>query len=249
VFGDAAVDAFLAHLVELEPDFEPATIGEAGETATLRRNLTCGLDARFFDPADDDADFDARIARRGERSPLLHGVDSLLMSPALREVFDSAPWPLCKLAQVNRWETQVSRYGEGGEGSEYGWHLDRIGDDGRLISIAYYVCEDPPPFDGGELDLCDGLVRHGALLSDAEVARVEPARDRAVFFGARCVHRVRPTFAPTRSRRAASASTSSAGSRAACRATGSSDQSRWITTSRRSRGVRAPVQKQMTRSS
>jgi len=193
VFGDASVDAFLTHLVQLEPDFEPAGIGQDGEAAALRRNLTCGLDARFHEPEDDEVDFDTRIANRGMRSPLLAGVDSMMMSPSLREAFDAAPWPLCKLAQVNRWETQVSRYGEG---SEYGWHFDRIGDDSRVISIAYYVFEDPQPFDGGELDLCDGLVHHGELLSDADVARVEPARDRAVFFSSRSVHRVCPTFAP-----------------------------------------------------
>ena len=110
-----------------------------------------------------------------------------------REVLGGAPFPLCKLREINRWETQVSRYGDG---DHYGWHLDRIAEDDRVLSIAYYVSDDPPSFRGGELELSGGLARDGKLIAAGEVVRVEPKRDRMVLFSARAVHRVCATKAP-----------------------------------------------------
>ncbi|MCB9597942.1 MAG: 2OG-Fe(II) oxygenase [Sandaracinaceae bacterium] len=196
VFGADAAAAMLSHVQALEPAFAPAGIGRDGELATMRRNLTCGVDAHFFEPDDEALGFEDRIARRAERSILLASIDGLLMSGELREVFDGAPHPLCKLSDVNRWETQVSRYGA--EGDAYDWHLDRIGNDDRVLSIAYYLFEEPRLFEGGELELTDALVRRGELVSNGQVARVEPRHDRAVLFPSRAVHRVLATRAPDR---------------------------------------------------
>lgn len=187
VFGADASRAMLDHLVALEPAFVPAAVGGRAERADFRANLVFGPDAHFHDPAEDT--FEATIAGRAARSPLLAGVDALLLSRELRELMESAPAPLHALARANRWETQVSRYGAG---DRYGWHLDRLGDDARQVSIVYYLFEEPARFEGGRLELSDGLARGGRLLC-GERREVEPRHDRAVIFSSRAVHRVTET--------------------------------------------------------
>jgi len=195
LFGEALSAAILEHIIALEPHFAPAGIGRDSEQHPLRQNLTCGPDALFFTPGDEEVELEERFRRRAQRSVLLGAIDSLMLDTELREVFDGAPFPLCKLREVDRWETQVSRYGAAGD--EYRWHYDRLGDDGRLVSIVYYVFSEPRAFEGGELELTRGLVRRGALISSGtETARVVPAHDRAVIFDARTAHRVLPTKAP-----------------------------------------------------
>lgn len=190
VFGEEARAAIFAELAALRDRFAPATIGaESRLDRDFRRHAVLSADAHYFDPAGP-ADFEARIRARAERSALLGAVDSLVMDAALRDVLDSAPFPICKLREVDRWETQVAWYDDG---DHYAWHIDRLGDDARLLSIVYYAHPEPRRFSGGELELTDALVHGGALLSTGSSVRVEPRGDRAVIFGARTAHRVLPT--------------------------------------------------------
>ena len=199
VFGDALARRIHDEVVSLRPHFRPGGIGVASEDApSLRRSLICAPDEVFHDDVFHDeeptGDFAALIARRAERSVVLGAVDSLVLSHDLRDLFDAAPLPLCKLREVNRWETQIARYGDD---DKYDWHIDRLGTDERLISIVYFLLDEPRAFTGGELELTDGLVRHGALASsEPAVTSIEVVRDRAVVFSARTAHRVRPVRAP-----------------------------------------------------
>jgi len=193
VFGEAVCDQLLAELVSLQAHFVPAGIGAKGEAASFRQHLVFGADAYAHD---DEApqDFPAVLQHRAKRSALLAAIDSLLVDGVLREVMDGAPFPLCKLREINRWETQVSRYGDG---DRYGWHLDRIGSDDRVLSLVYYLCQSPAPFHGGELELSAGLARDGKLIASGPSRCIEAKRDRLVIFSARTVHRVQATKAPS----------------------------------------------------
>ncbi|MEZ4338897.1 MAG: 2OG-Fe(II) oxygenase [Sandaracinaceae bacterium] len=194
LFGDEVAGAIHEHLVGLEDRFAPAGIAADGRPSSMRKNLSLGVDACFHEEGDETGALEERFRRRAERSVLLGAVDALLRSPTWREVMNGAPFPLCKLAIVNRWETQASRYGAPGD--EYRWHIDRIDDDGRLLTIVYYVFEEPRRFEGGDLELVAGLASDGELLAEGPRVRIEPRNDRAVMFSARAVHRVLPTTAP-----------------------------------------------------
>ena len=187
VFGEAESRAMLAHLVALEPAFAPAGVGGEGARAGFRQNLVFGPDAHFHEPRE--RTFEETIAGRASRSVLLAGIDAWLMSRDFRELMESAPAPLHALSTANRWETQVSRYGAG---DRYGWHLDRLGDETRQVSIVYYLFEEPHRFDGGVLELSSGLARNGERFG-GEAKAIAPFHDRAVIFSARAVHRVTET--------------------------------------------------------
>lgn len=189
LFGGERNRAIFEHVLSLREHFETAVIGpDRRVDEGYRRNLICYPD-RLFHCVEADGDWERRVEFR-KRSPLLAAVDDLLLSPDLRDVLDSAPFPLCKFREVNRWETHLARYGDE---DKYEWHIDRIAEDSRLISIVYYVHAEPKRFTGGELELTDALVRGGKLITEGRVARVEVANDRAIIFGGRTVHRVLPT--------------------------------------------------------
>lgn len=193
VFGPELNRRILEHAVSLREHFAPAVIGAAREIdGSFRQNLVCGLDPLFHDPAC--RDFEEHRKSRAGRSPLLGAIDALLLSPELRDILDTAPWPLCKFREINRWESQLSRYGD--EGDKYNWHLDRLGDDTRIITVVYHFFAEPKRFRGGELELTDALAYGGRLLSNGDVVRLEPVNDRAILFPARTIHRVLPTRAP-----------------------------------------------------
>ena len=197
LFGEQGAAELLAELVALETYFVPAGIGEEAQAASFRQHRVFGADA-FAHEEDVPEDFSEVLRRRAERLTLLGAMDSLLVDPLLREVMDAAPYPLCKLRAVNRWETQVSRYGNG---DHYGWHHDRIDSDNRIVSLVYYLSQSPAPFQGGLLQLSGGLARDGKLIAKgvgqgSDPIAIEPKSDRLVIFSSRAVHRVTATQVP-----------------------------------------------------
>ena len=197
VFGEAGAALLLAELVSLHEHFVPAGIGLESEAAPFRQHGVFAADA-YAHEEEPTQDFAEVLRKRSERLALLGAVDSLVMNPVLREVMAGAPFPLCKLGDVNRWETQVSRYGDG---DHYGWHIDRIDSDARVLSMAYYLCESPSSFEGGALELSGGLALDGKQVAQgaghgSEERCIEAVCDRLVIFSSRTVHRVRAIEAP-----------------------------------------------------
>jgi len=195
LFGSEMNREILDHAISLEEHFEDATILEdqVSVNPAWRSNRVCYPDQLFFDPKGP-TDRESRIRYRAERSPLLAAFDSLMLSKVFHEIMDTTPHPLCKLRETNRWETQLSRYGD--QAQHYRWHLDRSEGDQRLVSIVYHFHQNPRPFSGGELVLTNALMTNGELVSEGETKSYEVENDRAILFPSRTVHSVRPTFSP-----------------------------------------------------
>ena len=131
----------------------------------------------------------ARVSPSSQAQPSFDAPSQSSSARAASHTSVDAPAPLHALSTANRWETQVSRYGAG---DRYGWHLDRLGDETRQVSIVYYLFEEPHRFDGGVLELSSGLARNGERFG-GEAKAIAPFHDRAVIFSARAVHRVTET--------------------------------------------------------
>jgi hypothetical protein len=187
------------HIVSLKNYFKPDGTGRTNRlNKNMRTNLTCYVDGLFYKDyvlANGATDWPARRMFRAEKSPLLATVDNMLENDRMmKQIMDSTPFPLCKFRQMNTWQTQISRYGE--HMQFYAWHIDRGGEDKRLITLIYYLHNLPKKFRGGKLCLTNGLAFDGKLLTNSKVLQIEPRNDRLVIFNSRTLHCVKSTSSP-----------------------------------------------------
>lgn len=190
-FGKEISSKILEEFKIYEPLFQDATIYGSNGTENnpkIRKNKVLYIDTLFNMP---NTEWQLRKLHRAGKSILLKTIDDFIESKFLRGFMESAPFPLCKLSEVNSWETQVSRYGE--DESHYDWHIDRIsGMDNRVVSVVYYVNSEPKQYQGGDLLLTNKL-KDGETVNEEDICRITPQNDRLVIFNSRSRHAVDKT--------------------------------------------------------
>jgi Rps23 Pro-64 3,4-dihydroxylase Tpa1-like proline 4-hydroxylase len=109
-----------------------------------------------------------------------------------KDILASSPFTLCDFSVCNFHETQVSRYGND---EKYKWHVDRIDNMRRHITLVYYFFKEPKRFKGGKLGLTNSPAYDAKLIDDEpRIKTIEPINNMAVVFSSTALHNVTPTL-------------------------------------------------------
>jgi len=170
----------LEEAVKNKKEFIHAVIG-AGKKSDFRSNKVAYYDEMY----------------RGDRSKskLLSKLDVLFKTNEFNEILSSAPYPINQFGLSNHHETQVSRYGDGGQ--LYKYHIDAFANNTRQLTLVYYFNEEPKKYKGGEIIFTRSPVYKGKPVdSNEEQIKLIPENNMAVIFGSHTPHSVLPTTSP-----------------------------------------------------
>lgn len=139
--------------------------------------------------------YDTLYKEDRSKSKLLTKLDEVFQDKKFKEALASAPYPMHFFNQSNYHETQVSRYGDGGQ--EYKYHIDAFGNDSRTVTFVYYFNEEPKKYKGGEIQFTKSPIYDGQPMDkNTEPITLIPENNMAVVFGSRIAHTVLPTTSP-----------------------------------------------------
>jgi Rps23 Pro-64 3,4-dihydroxylase Tpa1-like proline 4-hydroxylase len=170
----------LAEAVKNKKKFEHAVIG-AGKKTDFRSNKVAYYDTIFM--------------KDRSKSKLLSKLDVLFKTPEFNEILSSAPHPINQFNLSNYHETQISRYGDGGQ--LYKYHIDAFSDTQRQLTMVYYFNEEPKKYKGGEIVFTRSPIYKGTPVdSNEEQIKIIPENNMAVIFGSHTPHSVLPTTSP-----------------------------------------------------
>lgn len=125
-------------------------------------------------------------------SELLKAIDSSFINPLITDMLASSPYPISEFPLTNYHETQVSRYGD--DNQRYIWHIDRLGNSQRQLTLVYYANIEPKKYSGGELQLTNSPIYEDKTVIDKpEVKTITPKNNMGIIFGATTAHMVLPT--------------------------------------------------------
>lgn len=183
IFEPQTADQILNEIIANEPNFQDAEIVGDGKN-TVNKNIRSNRSAYF----------DLIYKQDRTKSALLAATTELIQSQLLIDLLNSAPYPLSNYLMTDTHETQVSRYGNTNQ--KYDWHLDRLGDSRRIVTISMYMHKDPKQFQGGEIVLSNGLLYDEKIYGETSQFRFEPKNNSCVIFNSRTPHCVMPTISP-----------------------------------------------------
>lgn len=181
LFGKENTDKIIQESLDLKRLFKPAVITEKHEVdEEYRKNETCFLENVYTNDR--------------ELSDILMCREAMIKSQWFKEMMASAPFPLNQFTYTTKGDTQLSRYNE--PNSHYNWHLDGFDHRDRVATISYYVCSEPKKFEGGNLQITNGLISKGKIVNTVDekplVKEIEVKNDRAVIFYSQTPHCVTP---------------------------------------------------------
>lgn len=177
MFSKESNKKILNEIFSLENEFKEATLGK-GIDIEMRNNTVLYCDMIYGSDR--------------SKSDLLNTIDKMFSDDPFREMLASSPYPLCDFGLTNYHETQVSRYGSGGE--KYDWHIDRFSNKSRHLSLVYYCYKEPEIFTGGILQITSSPIADGEpIIENPEIIEIKPVNNRLVIFSSTIAHRVLPT--------------------------------------------------------
>jgi len=128
-------------------------------------------------------------------SELLKAIDISFINPEINDLLSSSVYPVSEFPLTDYHETQVSRYGC--DNQRYDWHLDRLGNNKRMLTMVYYFNEEPKKYKGGQLQFTNSPIIEGkTVIEHPNIKTIQPENNMCVFFGATTAHRVLPTTSP-----------------------------------------------------
>ena len=160
--------------------FKTSVVGGKPEVdATQRTNLSVSYDEIY--------------KNRRDKSSLINILASLIKDEEFLNTIISMPYPLCDFGMINKYETQVSRYGNNSQ--KYKCHVDRFTNHDRFISMIYYFHEEPRRFSGGDICFTDSPIYDGELCDKTrKIESFKSVNNRLIIFGSSTPHSVLPTF-------------------------------------------------------
>ena len=180
-FGTELNKKIFDEAIALESYFEDATT--IGKIHEMRVNQVCYYDNVYDSPVE-------RV-----KSPLLKALNKKFQSEEFRDILSSFAFPITEFPITNNHETQVSRYGNDKE--FYKWHIDRLENNSRLVSLVYWFCRYPRKFKGGNIAITNSPITRGKLVEKSpKVLDINYKNDRAVVIGSTTPHTVYPTTSP-----------------------------------------------------
>ena len=175
----------LEEAIKNKKKFAPAIIGD-NETKKTDKSFRNNV-ASFYDNL-----------YHGDRtkSKLLTCIDALFSNDErFRDILRTSQYPINLFATTNYHETQVSRYGDGGQ--HYKYHIDAFSNDERQVTAVYYFHEEPKTYKGGELLFTRSPIYNGKSMDvNEKPIKVTPENNMMVIFGSRIPHMVLPTTSP-----------------------------------------------------
>lgn len=161
-------------------NFKSSIIGE--NKGRINDNLRTNLSVTY----------DMIYKNNRDKSSLLNILDNLFHDKDFLNMIISTPYPLCDFGMINKYETQVSRYGNNNQ--KYKWHVDRFMNHDRFISIIYYFHDEPRKFSGGDICFTDSPIYDGEMCDKTrKIESFEPINNRLVIFSSSTPHCVLPT--------------------------------------------------------
>lgn len=130
------------------------------------------------------------------KSKLLKRLDKLFKSDdRFREIVGSSQYPISLFSNTTFHETQVSRYGDGGQ--YYKYHIDAFNDTRRQVTVIYYFNEEPKKYKGGEILFTRSPIYNGISMDiNEKPIKITPENNMMVIFGSHTPHTVLPTTSP-----------------------------------------------------
>jgi len=181
LFSEKVNKKILDEAISLEKDFKVATTVGHVPKKDFRTNHVIYYDEYF------------KNFRTG--SDLLINLDKLFNDMMFKSIMSSSPYPLADFSLTNKHETQVSRYGYSGQ--KYDFHVDKLGDRSRFITLVYYFFKDPKKWTGGEIQLTNSPINDGIVLDkNAEIITIIPENNMGLVFAGNVAHRVLATKSP-----------------------------------------------------
>ena len=170
----------LAEAIKNKNKFKHAVIG-SGKKPAFRSNKT--------------AYYDDIYTNDRTKSNLLTKLDELFADIKFQEMLASAQYPIYLFSQSNYHESQVSRYGDGGQ--HYKYHIDAFNDNQRQVTVVYYFHEEPKRYKGGEIQFTQSPIYKGEPIDkNVEPITIVPENNMMVIFGSHIPHMVLPTTSP-----------------------------------------------------
>jgi|TARA_R110002126_G_scaffold199249_1_gene346977 Rps23 Pro-64 3,4-dihydroxylase Tpa1-like proline 4-hydroxylase len=171
----------LAEAVKNKKNFSDSFIS-AGNVKDFRNNKSA-----FYDNIYDEC---------REKSKLLKRLDKLFsIDGRFRDMMVSSQYPMHLFGTTNYHETQVSRYGDGGQ--FYKYHIDSFNNNTRQLTAVYYFNEEPKAYKGGEIVFTRSPLYKGKVMDDNETPlTITPENNMMVIFGSHTPHTVLPTTSP-----------------------------------------------------
>ncbi len=191
-FTKSANKAILKEVVKNQRRFTEAGVGSQTKIRyNIRSNMVCYYDQTYRPKATNCTP--EQVSRARQKSTLLREIDKKFKNEEFREVLASSAYPICDFGMTSTHETQVSRYGHN---QKYGWHIDRLDNMSRVLTLIYYFFQEPSKWKGGELGLTDSPIYEGTTIEASRETKINPQNNMAVVFGGHMAHCVFPTIEP-----------------------------------------------------
>lgn len=167
----------LRETIENKKEFNPSRIG-AGVTPKFRSNSVSYYDELYID--------------RRDESFLLTSLAEKFRSTSFKELLSTSPFPISDFTFTTYHETQVSRYGS--KKQKYNWHVDRLNNLQRQLTLVYYFNSEPKKFTGGTIQITNSPVVDGkTVMKKPQIKSIVPKNNMAIIFSAITPHRVLDT--------------------------------------------------------
>jgi len=165
----------LEEAIKLEPFYKDANVMGDEEFKEHQDCKECAEKYKFNRDSIRENDvvyLDDTFAKKRESSIILKSLHNAITSEDFLNLIDKQSfWHILK--HTNSTETVLSRYGKC---DFYGWHNDTIPDNptGRLVTLCYYINEEPEQFEGGDLIIAGNTIH--------DTIKLKPKHNRAVIF-------------------------------------------------------------------